>query len=689
MTEQSPVLEPPIPAERPHLREIHRTEVEDPWFWMRDRDDEATIAHLEAENSYADAVIARWGDLPERLFEEIRSRIKETDMSVPVRKGQWWYHGRTEEGSQYAIHARRKDSEGSPGGTEEILLDENELVTHSPYLGVGDLAMSHDHSLMAYTVDFDGNEKYELRVLDLASRTDLQDVIADVSYGVVWAADDKIIFYVLTDDAQRPFKVMRHRLGTDSAHDVIVFEEPDERFSVGLGPTRSERFIVIGAESTSTSELHLLESNDPSGPLTVVEPRNDGHEYRVEHHGDRLLIVTNDGATDFRLMEVPLAGALGRDNWTELIPARDAVRLLDVEAFADHLVVTRRRDNVPQLSVIDLGAGTEHAISFDVEVFEAGGSTNIEFDTTKYRFTYASMVTPPTLYEYDLVTRERKLLKQQAVLGGFDETDYQTARSWATAPDGARVPVSLTWHKDTPIDGSAPGVLYGYGAYEVIMPASFSAARLSLLDRGFVFAIAHIRGGGELGRHWYDEARFERKINTFTDFIAAAEHLGEDKWVDPSRLVIRGGSAGGLLVGAALNLAPHLFAGVVAEVPFVDNINTMLDRTLPLTVSEYEEWGNPEDPEIYAAMRAYSPYENVATYAYPPLYVTAGLNDPRVQYWEPAKWVARLRSRSTSDAPIILKTEMGAGHGGPSGRYDAWHDESNVLAFILTCTGST
>jgi len=678
---------PPRAPERPHVREIHETTVDDPWFWLRDREDEATIEYLNAENAYATALMADWGGLPNQLFEEIRTRIQETDMSVPVRKGAYWYHGRTEKGQQYAIHGRRHDNNGEPGHEEELLLDENELAGDSPYLGVGDLAVSPDHSLMIYTVDFEGNEKYELRIRDLAADTHLDDVVTDIGYGTVWANDNTTIFYTLTDETQRPFRVMRHVLGTSVSTDVLVFEESDERFWVSLGRTRSERFVVIASESTSTTEVHLLSADDPTSDLMLVEPRREGHEYRVEHHGDRLLIVTNHEALDFKLVETPLDNP-GFGNWVDLIPAEDGVRLVDVEAFARHLVITRRRNNVPRVAIRDLESNAEHNIEFEDEVFEVGGASNVEFNSSTFRFGYTSMVTPGSLYDYDMNTRERNLLKRQAVLGEFNETNYRTARDWATGPDGTRVPVSLVWHRDTPLDGTAPGVLYGYGAYEMIMPASFSSSRLSLLDRGFVYAVAHVRGGGELGRTWYDGARFEHKMNTFTDFVAVAEHLGENNWIDPTKLVIRGGSAGGLLMGAALNLAPNLFAGVIAEVPFVDNINTMLDATLPLTVNEYEEWGNPEDPAIYAAMRAYSPYENVAEVSHPPLYVTAGLNDPRVQYWEPAKWVARLRKLSTSAAPILLKTEMGAGHGGPSGRYDAWHDEADVLAFTIRCTAA-
>jgi oligopeptidase B len=677
---------PPRASQRNHVRSAHGSTLDDPWFWLRDREDEDVLSYLAEENEYTQALVSAWGDLPNRLFEEIRSRIQETDMSVPVKKGPWWYQARTEEGAQYPIHVRRADADGEPQGPEVVLLDENSLAGDSPYLAVGDLAVSPDHALMAYSVDLDGDEYYELRVRDLATGEEREDVVPDVSYGVVWANDNATFYYLLTDDTHRPHRVMRHTLGADPSEDELVFEELDPQFWVGLGSTRSEQFVVIATESSTTSEMHLLDADEPRATPRVVMPRSHGHEYRIEHHGDRLLIMTNDNAPDFRLVETPLSSP-SRDNWSELVPAQDGVRLNDVDAFDGFLVITSRHNNVPRLSVHDLSTGEQHDIEFSDEIFEAAGGANAEFEATTYRFGYTSMTAPSAVFEYDLVARTRRLLKRQAVLGNFDETNYRTARDWATSPDGTQVPVSIVWHKDTALDGSAPGLLYGYGSYEIIMPASFSSARLSLLDRGFVFAIAHVRGGGELGRAWYDGARYAKKANTFVDFIAVAEHLATRQWIDADKLVCRGGSAGGLLVGAVLNMRPDLFAAAVAEVPFVDNVNTMLDASLPLTVNEYDEWGNPEDPAIFDAMRAYSPYENVRAEPYPALYVTAGLNDPRVQYWEPAKWVAKLRTMSTSDTPIMLKTEMGAGHGGPSGRYDAWRDEAETLAFVLNAVG--
>ncbi len=686
MTEQLP--SPPVAPRRDHTRSVHGTEVADPYFWMRNREDAEVIAYLEAENVHTSAAVEAWGELPTELFEEIKGRILETDMSVPVRKDDWWYQAKTIEGRQYPVHVRRRDENGAPSDVEQVILDENELAGSSQYLAVGDLAVSPDHRLMAYSVDLDGDEYYELRIKDLATGDDLADTVADISYGLAWSNDNATIHYLLPDETHRPHRVMRHTLGTPVESDELLYQEDDGQFWVGLGGTRSERFIVVATESSTTSEMYLIDADDPEGQPRLVLGRVTGHEYKVEHQvlpggPDRLLIVTNDDAPDFRLVATSIDSPSIAES-EQIIAAADGVRLTDVEAFASHLVITRRQNNVPTIAVLDLESGDQHEIHFDDDIFEAGGGANAEFDSSLYRFGYTSLTAPAAVYDYDLVTRERTLLKRQPVLGEFEESKYKTAREWATAPDGTLVPISVVWHTDTARDGTAPGLLYGYGSYEITLPASFSSARLSLLDRGFVFAIAHVRGGGELGRSWYDGARYERKSNTFTDFIAVARHMIDNRWVASDRLVMRGGSAGGLLVGAVVNMAPDLFAAAVAEVPFVDNVNTMLDASIPLTVNEYDEWGNPADPHIYAAMCEYSPYENVADVRHPALYVTAGLNDPRVQYWEPAKWVAKLRTHNSAGTPIMLKTEMGAGHGGPSGRYDAWRDEAETLAFIIT-----
>jgi oligopeptidase B len=662
-------------------RTIHGETMGDDYAWLRDRDDPDTIRYLEAENAHTQAAMAPTADLQAQLFEEIKSRIQETDLTVPVRKGGWWYYTRTVEGKQYPVHCRRRSYEDD--GTEQVLLDSNELAGSSDYFSLGIFDVSPDHRWLAYSTDFDGDEVHTVRFRDLETGADLADTIPNTSYGSAWAADNATLFYTTLDHAKRPHRVWRHRLGTTASDDVIVLEEPDERFFAGVQTTRSEAFVVIDLQSKITSEAHVIDAAAPTEPPRVVAPRRQGVEYRVEHHGDRFYVLTNDEAENFRLMAAPV-DAPGRDHWAEVIAHDPAVRLEDVDAFAHHLLVSFRRDGLTGLRVIDLDAGDTHDVTFAEPVYTVGPGHNPEFDTDTIRFGYTSLVTPASTYDYDLRTRERSLLKQVPVLGGYDPDDYESEREWAVADDGARVPISLVRRKGTPTDGSAPCLLYGYGSYEITIDPWFSHARLSLLDRGFVFAIAHIRGGGEMGRHWYEDGKLLAKRNTFTDFIACARHLVDRGDTSPDRLVARGGSAGGLLMGAVANMAPELFAAIVAEVPFVDVVTTMLDPSLPLTVIEWEEWGNPEVESEYRAMREYSPYDNVAAHGYPAILVTAGLNDPRVSYHEPAKWVAKLRATKTDDRPLLLKTELGAGHGGPSGRYDAWRDEAFILAFVLT-----
>ncbi|MGH9010854.1 MAG: S9 family peptidase, partial [Acidimicrobiia bacterium] len=504
-------------------------------------------------------------------------------------------------------------------------------------------------------------------------------------YGAAWANDNRTVFYTTLDEAQRPWRVWRHRLGTDPAADVIVHQEDDDRFFCSIERTRSGGFIILDHRSAVTSETRVLPADDPAGTFTVLEPRRQDVEYGVEHHGDRFFILSNDGAPNFRLVEAPVADPRP-ENWRELIPHSADVKLEGIAAFARHLVVLERAEAVRRLRVIDLATGGHHLIEQPEAVSRVGmpEEDNPEFDRSTLRYMYTSLVTPQSIFDYELDSRERTLLKQEPVLGGYDPEQYETRRLWATAADGTQVPISLVARKGTPVDGSAPCVLYGYGSYEASSDPRFSSLRLSLLDRGFVWAIGHIRGGGEMGRAWYEAGKLRHKANTFTDFIACAEHLIAQRWTSSERLAIFGGSAGGLLVGAAINLRPDLFRAAVAEVPFVDVVSTISDPTLPLSVIEWEEWGDPADAEDYATIKSYSPYDNVRPVRYPDLFVTAGLNDPRVSYWEPAKWVARLRQRGTGTGPILLKTELGAGHGGPSGRYDAWRHDAFVYAFILS-----
>ncbi|MGQ0804596.1 MAG: S9 family peptidase [Actinomycetota bacterium] len=679
---------PPLAPRRPYVLRAHGDERVDDWYWLRDRDDPEVRGYLEAENAYTEAETAHLEDLRKQLYDEIVNRVQETDVSAPVHKGEFEYFTRTFEDRQYGVHCRtasRRD--------EQTLLDENELAAGHEFFALGGFAVSPDQRLVAYSVDVTGAERYELRFRDLDTGADLADIVPDVYYGLAWANDNQTVFYTRPDDAMRPWQVWRHVLGTPADDDVLVRQEDDDRFYASVGRTRTDRFVVLSFESKLTSEAWLIDADAPDAPPRVVEPRVQGVEYHVEHHvsgehGDRLYVLTNaDGAHNFELMITPTTSP-GRNGWRDMIPHRPDVRLEGVEAFAGHLVVSERAEGLERIVVHRLDDDTTHTIEMPDPVYSAWVGTNLEFETTTLRFGYTSLVAPVSSYDYGMDERTTTLVKRQPVRGGYEPEAYETHRVWATAPDGTRVPVSLVHRRGLRRDGSAPLLLYGYGSYEASMDPAFSSVRLSLLERGFVWAVAHVRGGGELGRDWYDQGKLANKTNTFTDFIASAEHLIAEGYTSPDRLVARGGSAGGLLMGAVVNARPDLFRAVVAEVPFVDCLTTILDETLPLTITEWEEWGNPvANADIYRLMKSYSPYDNVEAKEYPALLVTGGLNDPRVQYWEPAKWVAKLRARKTDDHPLVLKMEMGAGHRGPSGRYDAWRDEAFVLAFVLDQVG--
>lgn len=696
---------PPGPPSHPEVRSHHGRSVVDPWAWLRDPDHPDTLPHLEAENAWTEAVTADQAALRDEIFEEIRRRTQETDLSVPVRDGAWWYLVRTEEGRSYPIHCRRPDDGTGAGwiddeAAEQVILDLNELVEPGGYLGLGVVDVSPDGTLLAYAVDRAGDERHELRFRDLTplakggAATESTEVIGDVAYGFAWAADSRTCWYTIQDDASRPHRVRRHGVGTDPSDDTEVFAEDDERFHLTVHPARSGAVAVITAASAVTSECWLLDAADPAADPVVVTPRVHGTEYSVAHHPSGLYVTSNrDGATDFGVWRAPLDGcrAAGPEQWQVVVPHQAGTRIDGVESFADHLVVHGRTEAVTAVWLVDPATGDRTRVPADEEVGTLGGSANPEFATDRYRFTYQSLTTPATLYELHVPTGERRVLKQQPVLDGFDPADYRTERRWAEADDGTAIPMSLVWRADQSLDdGPAPCLLYGYGAYEASMDPWFSIARLSLLDRGVVFALAHVRGGGELGRHWYEHGKFGAKQNSFGDFVACARHLVDTGVTAPDRLAARGGSAGGLLMGAVTNLAPELFRAVVAEVPFVDPLTTILDPTLPLTVIEWEEWGDPlHDAEAYGWLEAYSPYENVrpaSEVTYPAVLATAGLHDPRVGFHEPTKWVARLRDQghgTGTDRPVLLKVELGAGHGGPTGRYDAWRDEAFVLAFVL------
>lgn len=674
---------PPRAKRIPHEITVHGDERVDEYYWLRDRDNPDVISYLEEENTYTKAVMAHTEPLQRKLYEEMVHRIQETDQSVPERIGDYYYYTRTEAGHQYVIHCRRRESMDAP---EEIILDENQLAGENEYFAVGAIRPSPDHRYLAYSVDTTGAEAFTLYVLDLEAKRLVGVPIPNTYYGVEWATDNRTIFYTTLDGARRPYKLYRHVLGTRAEDDVLVYHETDEAFFVGLYKTRSRRYLMMRLGSHTTTEVRFLDAEDPAGELRVIHPREQEMEYYVTHHEDIFFILTNDNAHNFRLMSAPVEDP-GRDNWREIIPHRNAVKLDDVEVFRDHVAVFEREDGLKRIRVIDVRTQEAHVVTFDEPVYTIWAADNPEYDSNVLRFNYTSMVTPRRVYDYDMDTRVRELCKQYEVLGGYDADGYACERIHAAATDGTRIPISLFYRRGR--SGPAPLLLYGYGSYGASIETYFQSNQVSLVDRGMVVAIAHIRGGGELGRQWYDRGKLLNKRNTFTDYIACAEHLIAKGYTTRGDIVAAGGSAGGMLVGAVLNMRPDLFRAAIAHVPFVDVLTTMLDETLPLTVIEYEEWGNPNDKKFYEYIRSYSPYDNLKNQPYPHLLVTAGLNDPRVQYWEPAKWVARLRTVRANDNRLLLRTKMGQGHSGASGRYDYLEDVAFDYAFALDCLGIT
>jgi len=689
---------PPVAKKEPLVRSHHGDDVVDDYEWLRDKESPETLAYLEAENAYADEQTAHLAELRQTIFDEIKDRTEETDLSVPTRHGNWWYYARTLEGKQYGLRCRCPISDlndwtppeldaRSDIADEQILLDSNVEAEGHEFFSLGAFTLSVDGNWLAYSTDTRGDERYTIRFKDLRTGELLDDEITGASHGATWSLTGSHVFYTTVDEAWRPNQIWRHTIGS-TGDDVLVYEETDERFFAGVGSTHSDKYLVIGVSSKITSEVRVLDAADPEGEFRVVLPREEGVEYSLEHAviagEDVFLIMHNDKAPNFELISVPVDDPSDR---TVIIPASNETRLDDVDVFAHQLLVSFRRDALARVGVIRLtddGLEPLTEIDFGEELFTSGVGGNAEWDQPLVRLGYGSFVTPGTVYDYVVETGELLVRKQAVVLGDFNADDYEQHRSWATALDGTLVPMSIVCKKGTPRDGTAPALIYGYGSYEASMDPGFGIARLSLLDRGFVYAVAHVRGGGEMGRHWYDDGKMLNKRNTFTDFIACAEHLVAEGWTSPERLIAEGGSAGGLLMGAIANLAPEAFTGIVANVPFVDALNSILDPSLPLTVIEWDEWGNPlADAGVYAYMKSYSPYENVAAHDYPAILAITSLNDTRVLYVEPAKWVAKLRNTKTGDSPVLLKTEMNAGHGGVSGRYASWHERAWELAWII------
>jgi oligopeptidase B len=697
---------PPTAPRRAHVREHHGHAVEDPYAWMADLEDPELRGHLEAENAYAEARTAHLAGLRSTLFEEIRSRVKETDLSVPVASGPWWYFARTTEGRQYAAQVRvpltdpgvRPDPEGGPAEGEQVVVDGNVEAGDSEFFSIGAMTVSSDHRLVAFATDTTGDERFDLVVRDIATGEVLDDSLTGIGYGCEFSRDADVVFYTRLDEAWRPYQLWRHRVGGDPADDVLVHQEDDERFWMGVSSSRDERWVMLALGSKTTSEVHLLPSDDPEGQWRVVAPRRDGVEYDVEPAGDRLLIVHNTDDPDADLAWAPI-DATDHTQWVPWLSSGEGERFVGIDAFDRASVLSLRTGGLTALRVLprDAGAESGHGDGWDIVVDQPvhtiGLGDNPEPDQRNIQVVVESWTTPRSVLDVDLDTGDRTLLKQQPVLGGFDPHDYAEHLEWAEAADGTRIPVSVVRRREVEPDGTNPGLVSAYGSYEISSDPYFSVARLSLLDRGVVYAVAHVRGGGEMGRRWYEDGKLLAKANTFSDTVACVEHLVETGWMAPDRVGLEGGSAGGLLVGAVLNLAPERFRVAHAAVPFVDALTTILQPELPLTVGEWEEWGNPvEDAAVYEAMRAYTPYENVRPVPYPAVLATSSLHDTRVYVTEPAKWVARLRETVTSDPetrPVLMRTEISAGHGGRSGRYAAWEQIAWEWAFLLDQLGAT
>ncbi|MDD2998859.1 MAG: S9 family peptidase [Candidatus Riflebacteria bacterium] len=669
---------PPVAKKAPKITDIHGRKLSDPYAWLRNRESDEVMKYLKAENLYTKEIMKDTEDLQKKLFEEMKSRIKETDLSVPEKMDNYLYYSRTEEGKQYRIHCRRAIEQGAP---EEIIFDENKYAEGKPYFAVGALKISPDHNVLAYSIDTTGAEKFELSFINLVTGTTYPEKIASTTYGVQWAEDNKTVFYTLMDETGRANLIRKHVLRTEISQDKDVYEEKDGQFWAGISKSRDKKYLMLYASSSTSSEVRLLEADKPDGEFRIFRGREKNIEYSLIHHEGYFYIITNENAINFKVMRTEESKP-GTENWQEFIGARDNVLIDDFDEFADYLVISERENGLQKIRYYNARTGEFKYIPFDEAVYSVTVDANPEYATSLLRYSYTSLTTPESVFDFDMTTGKSELKKQTEVIGTFNQKNYKSERIMATAADGTSIPVSLVYRKDMHSKAPAFTYLTAYGSYGSSYDPYFSSIRLSLLDRGFVYAIAHIRGGQEMGRPWYDNGKLLKKKNTFTDFIACAEHLIAEGFTSKEHLIINGGSAGGLLMGAVVNMRPDLFKIVVADVPFVDVINTMLDPTLPLVREEYEEWGNPENLEYFEYMLSYSPYDNIKAQNYPHMLVTGGLNDPRVSYWEPAKFVAKLRTLKTDKNLLLLKTNLDAGHAGASGRYDYIKEIAFEYAFI-------
>lgn len=690
-SQKFPYMKAPVAEKHEHIREIHGDKVNDPYYWMIDyfkkgKDSTKVVDYLKAENTYWEGMMKDTEPFREKLFLEMKARIKEKDESVPVFKNGYYYYSRTEAGKQYFKYCRKKGSLTAP---EEILLDVDKMAEGHPYYAASGFSISPDNTKMIYGVDDVSRRQYKLFLKDLSTGKTTDLGIKNTTGSATWANDNKTIFYTAKNpETLLTEKIFRHTLGTDSTKDVLVYEEKDKTNYIGVGKTKNNKFILIDSRATTSSETRYLDANDPNGNFKIFQPRIKDVLYDVTSLEDKFLVITNKDALNFKVVETPL-NKTGVENWKDFIPHRNDVLMEDISAFKNYLVFSERQNGLSQLVIYDRKTGKKEFLKFDEPVYTVYPSGNPEYNTDNFRFGYTSMITPSSQYEQDLKTGKRTLLKQQEVLGGYNKENYTTERHFATAKDGTKIPISIVYKKGFKKDGNNPLLLYAYGSYGSSMDATFSSTRLSLLDRGFAFAIAHIRGGQEMGRQWYEDGKMMKKKNTFTDFIDSGEYLVKEKYTSPKHLYAQGGSAGGLLMGAIANMSPNLWNGIISQVPFVDVVNTMLDTSIPLTTNEYDEWGNPNNKEAYFYMKSYSPYENIEKKNYPNLLVTTGLHDSQVQYFEPAKWVAKLRDMKTDKNVLLLKTDMAYGHGGASGRFDYLKDVALVYAFMFKLEGIT